>query len=68
VLHFCLVFLVASISVLPQFSCSLLGGFPAHGFFVDGFLFLVKELGLVTNLGHWVRVLDVDGSYMYIVL
>jgi hypothetical protein len=36
--------------------------------FVDGFLFLVKELGLLTNPGHWVRVLDVVGSYMYIVL
>jgi hypothetical protein len=37
-------------------------------FFADGFLFLVKELGFWTNLGHWVRVLDVIGSYMYIVL
>ena len=36
--------------------------------FVDGFLFLVKELGLLTNPGHWVRVLDAVGSYMYIVL
>jgi hypothetical protein len=58
---------------LPHFSCcldfcvSLLGGFSAHGFF-DGFLFPVKELGLLTNPGHWVRVLDVVGSYMYIVL
>jgi hypothetical protein len=25
-------------------------------FFVDGFLFMVKELGLLTNPGHWVRV------------
>jgi hypothetical protein len=39
-----------------------------HMVFVDGFLFLVKELGLLTNPNHWVRVLDVDGSYMYIVL
>jgi hypothetical protein len=39
-----------------------------HMVFADGFLFLVKELGLLTNLGHWVRVLDVVGSYMYIVL
>jgi hypothetical protein len=46
----------------------ILGGFSAHGFFVDGFLFPVKELGLLTNLGHWVRVLDAAGSYMYIVL
>jgi hypothetical protein len=36
--------------------------------FANGFLFLVKELGLLTNPGHWVRVLDVIGSYMYIVL
>jgi hypothetical protein len=34
----------------------------------DGFLFPVKELGLLTNPVHWVRVLDVVGSYMYIVL
>jgi hypothetical protein len=39
-----------------------------HMVFVDGFLFTVKELGLLTNPGHWVRVLDVVGSYMYIVL
>ena len=37
-------------------------------FFADGFLFPVKELGLLTNPGHWVRVLDVVGSYMYILL
>jgi hypothetical protein len=36
--------------------------------FADGFLFPVKELGFWTNPGHWVRVLDVVGSYMYIVL
>jgi hypothetical protein len=51
----------------PRFSCPLLGGFSAHGF-CHGFLFPVKELGLLTNPGHWVRVLDVVGSYMYIVL
>jgi hypothetical protein len=45
-----------------------LGGFSAHGFFVDGFLFTVKELGLLTNPCHWVRVLDAASSYMYIVL
>jgi hypothetical protein len=39
-----------------------------HMVFSDGFLFPVKELGLLTNPGHWVRVLDVIGSYMYIVL
>jgi hypothetical protein len=47
---------------------TFLGGFSAHGFFADGFLFPVKELGLLTNPGHWVRVLDAVGSYMYIVL
>jgi hypothetical protein len=48
--------------------CVHLWGFFGTWFFVDGFLFLVKELGLLTNLGHWIRVLDVVGSYMYIVL
>jgi hypothetical protein len=45
-----------------------IGSFLAHGFFAYGFLFSVKELGFWTNPGHWVRVLDVAGSYMYIVL
>jgi hypothetical protein len=36
--------------------------------FFDGFLFPVKELGLLTNPSHWVRVLDASGSYMYVVL
>jgi hypothetical protein len=36
-------------------------------FFVDGFLFPIKELGFWTNPGHWVRVLDAASSYMYIV-
>jgi hypothetical protein len=45
----------------------ILGGF-WHMVFADGFLFLVKELGFWTNPGHWVRVLDAAGSYMYIVL
>jgi hypothetical protein len=36
--------------------------------FADGFLFSVKELLLLTNPCHWVRVLDVIGSFMYIVL
>jgi hypothetical protein len=36
--------------------------------FVDGFLFPVKKLGLLNNPDHWVRDLDVAGSYMYIVL
>jgi hypothetical protein len=45
-----------------------LSGFSTHGFLPMFFLFSVKELGLWTNPGHWVRVLDVVGSYMYIVL
>jgi hypothetical protein len=57
-LHFlcCLVFLVHCWVVFR------------HMVFADGFLFSVKELWLFTNLGHWVRVLDAVGSYMYIVL
>ena len=46
----------------------ILGGFSGTWFFADGFLFPVKELGFWTNPGHWVRVLDAVGSYMYIVL
>jgi hypothetical protein len=58
---------------LPRFSCHLdfrvhYWAIFRHMVFVDGFLFLVKELGLLTNPGHWVRVLDVTSSYMYIVL
>jgi hypothetical protein len=29
-----------------------------HMVFADGFLFPVKELGLLTNPGYWIRVLD----------
>jgi hypothetical protein len=61
------------VTFLSCFSCRL--DFHVHGWaifrhmvFVDGFLFSVKELGLLTNPGHWVRVSDVVGSYMYIVL
>jgi hypothetical protein len=36
--------------------------------FFDGFLFPVEELGLLTNPGHWVRVLDVAGSYIYCIV
>jgi len=39
-----------------------------HMVFTNGFLFPVRELGLMTNPGHWVIVLDVVGAYMYIVL
>jgi hypothetical protein len=60
--HFFLVFHVASIFM------SIVGRFFGTWFFADGFLFLVKELGLLTNPGHWVRVLDAVVSYMYIVL
>ena len=49
-------------------SVTYLGGFSALDFFADGFLFPVKELGLLTNPGHWVKILDVIDSYMYIVL
>jgi hypothetical protein len=59
--HFCLVFHVALIFV------SIVGHFFDTWFFL-WFSILVKELGLLTNPGHWVRVLDVVGSYMYIVL
>jgi hypothetical protein len=59
--HFCLVFHVASIFV------SIVEHFFGTWFFADGFLFPVKELGLLTNRGHWVRVLDDVGSYMHIV-
>jgi hypothetical protein len=66
-------FLGKCVTFLPHFSCHL--DFRVHCWvvfrhmvFADGFLFSVKELGLLTNPGHWVRVLDVIGSYMYIVL
>jgi hypothetical protein len=58
----------SSFFVLPQFFMSIVGRFFDTWFFFDGFLFPVKELGLLTNIGHWVRVLDATGSYMYIVL
>jgi hypothetical protein len=44
------------------------GQFFSTWFFADGFLFPVKELGLLTNLVHWIGVLDATRSYMYIVL
>ena len=66
-------FLEKHVAFLPCFLCHL--NFCIHCWvvfqhmvFADGFIFLVKELGLLTNLGHWVRVLDATGSYMYIVL
>jgi hypothetical protein len=39
-----------------------------HMVFANGFLIPVKELGLLTDPGQWIRGLDVTGSYMYIVL
>jgi hypothetical protein len=39
-----------------------------HMVFVDGFLIPVKELGLLTNPGQWIRVLDATRSYICIVL
>jgi hypothetical protein len=62
VFPFFLDFFVASIFV------SIVGWFFGTWFFIDSFLFPVKELGLLTNPGHWIRVLDVVSSYMYIVL
>ena len=53
---------------LPQETCHIFRWFFSTWFFVVGFLFSIKELGFLTNLGHWVRVLDVVGSYMYILL
>jgi hypothetical protein len=60
--QFCVVFCVSSIFM------SIVGQFFGTCFFGDDFLFPIKELGFLTNRGHWVRVLDVAGSYMYIVL
>jgi hypothetical protein len=53
---------------LSRETCHIFGRFFSTWFFADGFLFTVKELGLLTNRGHWFIVLDVIGSYMYIVL
>jgi hypothetical protein len=36
--------------------------------FIDGFLFMFKKLGLLSNTGYWIRFLDAMVSYMYIVL
>jgi hypothetical protein len=60
--HVFLIFRVTLIFV------SIVGKFFSTCFFADGFPFMVKELGLLTNPDHWVRFLDVVGSYMYIVL
>jgi hypothetical protein len=47
---------------------AIYGRFFGTWFSADDFLFSVKELGFLTNLGDWIRVLDVVCSYMYIVL
>jgi hypothetical protein len=60
--------LCAGLEHFASIFVSIFGWFFGTWFFIDGFLFSVKELGLLTNPGHWVRVLDVVGSYMYIVL
>jgi hypothetical protein len=61
------------VAFFPRFSCRL--DFCVHCWevfrhmvFADDFLFSVKELGSLTNLGHWVRVLDVVDYYMCIEL
>jgi hypothetical protein len=53
---------------MPRETCHIFRWFFGTWFFADVFLFLVKELGLWTNPVHWVRFLDLVGSYMYIVL
>jgi hypothetical protein len=53
---------------LPREMCHIFRWFFSTWFFSNGFLFPVKELGLLTNPCNWVRVLDAAGSYMYIVL
>jgi hypothetical protein len=57
-----------SIFWLSLIFMSIFGQFFSTWLFIDGFLFPVKELGLMINLGHWIRVLVVIGSYTCIVL
>jgi hypothetical protein len=68
-----ILYLEKHVAFLPRFSCRLdfrvhCWAVFRHKVFANGFVILVKELGLFTNPDHWVRVLDVVGSYMYIVL
>jgi hypothetical protein len=51
-----------------QFFCVHFWAVFRHMVFANGFLFLIKELGLLTNMGYCIRVVDAMGSYMYIVL
>jgi hypothetical protein len=60
--HCFLVFRVAPIFM------SIVWWFFGTWMFSDGFLFWIKELGLLTNPSHWVRILDFIGSYIYIAL
>jgi hypothetical protein len=53
---------------LPRETFHIFRWFFGTWFFSDGILFPVKELGFLTNLGHWVRILDAIGSYTYILL
>jgi hypothetical protein len=71
-LEYCF-YLGKRVAFLPHFLCCLdlrvhCWVVFRHMVFAVSFQFPVKELGLLTNPGHWVRVLDVTGSYMYIVL
>jgi hypothetical protein len=59
---------VIPLNFFSSFFLFIFGQFFGTWFFVEGFLFPVKELGLLTNPGHWIRVLDAVGSYMYIAL
>jgi hypothetical protein len=53
---------------VPRETCHIFRWFFGTWFLPMVFLFPVKESGLWTNSGHWVRVLGAAGSYMYIVL
>jgi hypothetical protein len=56
-------------SIFDGFLCPFFGMVFSHMVFVDGFLILVKELGLLTNLGQWIRGLDVHGIlYVYCIV
>jgi hypothetical protein len=39
-----------------------------HMNFADNFLIAVKELGLLSNLGQWIRIFDATGYHVYILL
>jgi hypothetical protein len=61
------------VAFLPRFLCHL--NYRVHCWavfrnmvFHEIFLFFVKELGLLANPSHLIRVLDAPESYMYIVL